>query len=59
MAGTPMAATARVVHPASTGAKQPTVAELKKTESKIPSLHLPTHQLCWWVGSDRRGVGVY
>eukprot|EP00971_Amphidinium_carterae_P297948 5920401-Amphidinium_carterae.1 len=37
-AGTPpMAASARVVTP--TGPKQPTVAELKKTQSKLPSLH--------------------
>eukprot|EP00971_Amphidinium_carterae_P287959 5716305-Amphidinium_carterae.1 len=38
-AGIPMAASARVVHPTSTGSRQPTVAELKKTQSKLPSLH--------------------
>eukprot|EP00971_Amphidinium_carterae_P024299 479626-Amphidinium_carterae.3 len=32
-----MAASARVVTPV--GPKQPTVAELKKTQSKLPSLH--------------------
>eukprot|EP00971_Amphidinium_carterae_P256770 5098232-Amphidinium_carterae.1 len=36
--GAPMAASAQVVAPP-TGAKQPTVAELKKTQSKLPSLH--------------------
>eukprot|EP00971_Amphidinium_carterae_P147171 2916515-Amphidinium_carterae.1 len=34
--GTPMAASARVVNPTCTGAKHPTVAELKKTQSKLP-----------------------
>eukprot|EP00971_Amphidinium_carterae_P085505 1691642-Amphidinium_carterae.1 len=38
-AGIPMAASARVVQPTSTGHKHPTVAELKKTQSKLPSLH--------------------
>eukprot|EP00971_Amphidinium_carterae_P191043 3791390-Amphidinium_carterae.1 len=35
-----MAASARVVDPTSTGARQPAVAELKKTQFKLPSLHL-------------------
>eukprot|EP00971_Amphidinium_carterae_P254657 5055384-Amphidinium_carterae.1 len=35
-AGMPMAASARVAHPTYTGAKHPTVAELKKTQSKLP-----------------------
>eukprot|EP00971_Amphidinium_carterae_P234459 4652297-Amphidinium_carterae.1 len=37
--GIPMAASARVVNPTSNGFKHPTVAELKKTQSKLPSLH--------------------